>query len=262
MKRILLPILLCVLLLVPTASSLANSEGSGLPLVVDAGDLLTADEEAALTVRLNKIASVRACEVIVVTVKTLGTKSSQAYADDYFDENGYGYGAYDSGVLLLVCLEERDWAVSTHQFGQYALTDAGLEQLEDAFRPDLTDGNYMQAFLDYAETCDWLLAQARDGKPYYGELSVLLLVIAVGVGLALAFIPVSVMKKRLNTVAPRDTANEYLKKGSLTVTQSQDLFLYKNLVTVHIPKSSGGGSGGGSHVSSSGSTHGGSSGKF
>ena len=44
---------------------------------------------------------------------TGGGKTAEAYADDYYDYNGYGYGENDDGLLLLVSMGEREWAITT-----------------------------------------------------------------------------------------------------------------------------------------------------
>lgn len=53
----------------------------------------------------------------------------------------------------------------------------------------------------------------------------------------------------------------YMKRGSLNVTESRDLFLYKTFTRTAKPKNNSS-SGSSMHTSSSGSTHGGGGGKF
>ncbi|WP_449077534.1 hypothetical protein [Ruminococcus sp.] len=52
-----------------------------------------------------------------------------------------------------------------------------------------------------------------------------------------------------------------MKRGSLNVTESRDLFLYKTFTRTAKPKNNSS-SGSSTHTSSSGSTHGGGGGKF
>ena len=79
----------------------------------------------------------------------------------------------------------------------------------------------------------------------------------------IASIIVGGMKRKLKTVQPQNSANSYLKEGSLDLTESSDLFLYNTVTRTEIPKDDDSSSGESStHTSSSGSTHGGGGGSF
>ena len=93
--------------------------------VVDMADLLSDSEESSLLFKLDEISERQQFDVVVVTVGSLDGKTPTAYADDFYDYNGYGFGAEYDGVLLLVSMEERDWRISTCGYGITALTDAG-----------------------------------------------------------------------------------------------------------------------------------------
>ena len=68
------------------------------------------------------------------------------------------------------------------------------------------------------------------------------------------------MKRKLKSVHYQTAAASYVKPGSLNVTQSRELFLYCQLQRQKRETEKSGGSS--THTSSSGRTHGGSSGKF
>ena len=144
------------------------------PTVVDMDELLTPDERAALSVRLKEIGTRQKCDVVVVTTPSLGSKTAEEYADDFFDYIGYGYGAVPDengstvngdGILLLVCMENRDFAVSTSGYAITAFTDYGIQvYLEDAFLPYLSKEDFAAAFNAFADGCDALLTTARAGE--------------------------------------------------------------------------------------------------
>lgn len=104
--------------------------------------------------------------MIIVTVDSLNGKTVEEYADDYYDDNGYGYGENDSGILFLVAMDDRQWNISTSGDAITAFTDAGLAYMEDQFVPDLSDGAYLDAFSKYTSLCDDFLTQAEKGEPY------------------------------------------------------------------------------------------------
>ena len=239
--------------------------------LVDEGNLLTDEQEDALLKKLDEISERQKCDVIVLTVETLGEKTSTEYADDFFDYNGYGYGDERDGILLLRCQNSRDWAISTHAFGIEAFTDAGQERLMSFVIPYLSKDRNEEAFNEFADQCDKFLTQARMGDPYDThnlerlglQKPLTNVVIALAVGIFVAFMIVASMKRSLKSVRFQAKADSYLRKNSLNIRNGYDNFLYKNVSRTVRQTSSGGGSGGGSstHSSSSGSSHGGSSGK-
>ncbi|MGN0623979.1 MAG: TPM domain-containing protein [Oscillospiraceae bacterium] len=239
-----------------------------LPRVVDDADLLTDSEETALLEKVDEISERQKMDVVIVTVDSLEGKSSTAYADDFFDYNGYGYGIDHDGILLLISMANRDWAISTCGEGIRTFTDAGQAYMVDQFKPYLSDGDYDEAFNCFADLCDDFITQAKNGAPYdsgnmpKGEFRFgYHLVISIVIGVIVALIAVTIMKGQLKSVKQQYAASYYTKKNSMHITESKDLFLYNKVSKRAIPKSSGGG-GSSSHHSSSGRSHGGSSGHF
>lgn len=268
MKKSILTVLFALLLCM-TAVIPAFATGD-LPRLVDNADLLTDSEESTLLSKLNEISERQQADVVVVTADSLDGKMPMNYADDFYDYNGYGFGADKDGVLLLVSMEDRDWWISTTGYGITAITDAGIEYISEKFLSDLSDGDYAEAFTTYAELCDDFFTQAKTGTPYdIGNLpkepfNVLWnLFIALAFGLVIALIVTGIMKGNLKTVRFQSAASNYVKANSMHVTESRDLFLYAHVdrrVRPEETSSSGGGSS--IHTSSSGTTHGGGGGKF
>ena len=90
------------------------------------------------------------------------------------------------------------------------------------------------------------------------------LFLALGIGLVLAWVVVSVMKSQLRSVAFQENAASYVREGSMNLTNSRELFLYRDVQrTEHVEEKDSDSSGGSStHTSSSGVTHGGGGGSF
>ena len=275
-KSICAAVFVCIFLLAATASAQTIPAERLLPRLVDGAGLLTEAEAAELLEKLDEISERQKCDVAVVTVDSLEGKRSDAYADDFYDYNGYGYGPGHNGILLLVCMGERDWAISTHGFAVPAFTDAGQEYMADWFAPELRAGSYRRAFDLFAQLCDEFLTRAKDGAPYdIGRMpdTVMpfsfasfknLLPFSLAVGVVLSLVITSAMKAKLKSVRSQPAAGSYLRAGSLNITESRDVFLYKTVSKRARSTSSGGGGRGGSstRISSSGRTHGGSRGKF
>ena len=260
-KRIVCFIFAVALLIVFVIPSFADTSKK---YVVDNANLLSESEESALENKLKEISERQKCDVVVLTVNSLGSKDATQYADDYYDYNGYGYGTNHDGILLLISMKDRDWAVSTCGFGIKAFTDDGIEYLSDQFMSDLSDGNYANAFNIYAEKCDDFIQQAKNGRPYNSynlprkPLSLVWIPVCIILGFVIATLIVSYMKRKLKSVRMQAGAGAYVRDGSMRITDSRDIFLYSSVTRTAIPKSNGSST----HSSSSGRTHGGSRGKF
>ena len=220
---------------VPTENP-AIPEERQKPLLVDDAGLLTEEESSALLNKLEDISQKYENEVGIVTVNSLEGKTAEAYADDYYDYNGYGYGENDDGLLLLISMGEREWAISTYQ-------------------------------------CDDFLRQAATGEPYdvdnmpsKGKVHPFWLVTDLVVAFLISFGLVKSKSKNLKSVKKQESAEAYERKGSMSLRRSTDSFVNRIVTqrTIRNEKDSSSSSSGGSssHTSSSGRSHGGASGKF
>ena len=258
-------IVLCISMVFPVAAAETDGFADEYYRVNDLAGLLSEDERTALIDKLDEISIRQKMDVAVAAVEDLdGYGSIQEYADVVYEFCKYGYGENKDGLLLLISMEDHDWYITTCGYGITAFTDAGIEYIGKKIRPDLSDGNYAEAFQKYADLCDAFITQARSGEPYDSgnlpkeALSLIWFPISVGIGILLAFVIVSRMKAQLRTVQDQ-AANSYVKKNSMNITESQDLFLYHTVTRTAKPKEKKESS---THKSSSGTTHGGGGGKF
>lgn len=272
MKRriasLILTVMLCLIAVAPIYLRAESVSGdSQLSRLVDNAELLSSAEEEKLLGKLDKISESLKFDIVVVTTDSLFGKTPTAYADDFYDENGYGYGDSKDGVLLLVSIEDRDWYITTTGFGITAITNAGKDYISDEFTPYLSDGEYYEAFEKYADLCEKFVVKAEKGEPYdIGNMpkepfGIKYLFGAIAAGVVISLIIVLIMKGQLKTVRRQAAANSYVVPGSMKLTKEKDLFLFANVSKVQRPKnnSSGGSS---THTGSSGTTHGGGGGKF
>ncbi len=231
--------------------------------------ILPSDEAEQLNEKLDEISHDQNFDVTAVLVDSLNGESAEAYADDLYDGCDFGYGDARDGVLLLVSLEDHDWHISTSGYGITVFTDAGIQYIGEQIRSELADGEYLEAFENYIELCDGFISQAEKGEAYDADqmprkpLSVIWLGISFAVGLGGALLVVAVNKSQLKSVRMQWEARNYVRPGSMNVTNCSDFFLYRTVTRTEKPKPESSGEGGSStHTSASGSTHGGGGGKF
>ena len=301
MKRMLkrLPVLLLALMLFFSLSFCALASGEipadrQKPLLVDDADLLLPEEEASVLAVLEAKSAAVQADIAVVTVNDTDGQAVDDFAMDYYDYNGYGQGEANDGVLLLISMAERDFWITTTGFCIEAITDYGLELVQDTFLSSLSSGDYADAFTRYAGACEQLISSARQGNiydyyvsdsdqgngygGYYNDAAEYFgpdpfqpqdthrfnvgsnVLLALLVGFALALITVLGMKGKLTTVRRRYEASNYVVPGSLHLRANDDRFLYSTVAQTPIPQhtedhsSHGGGFSGGGSHTSFGSS--------
>lgn len=237
------------------------------PRLVDGADILSSTEEEKLLNDLDRLSEELQFDIVIATTNGLGGEYIRDVADDYYDYNGFGYGANGDGCILLVDMGNRDWWISTCGYGITALTDAGIQYIGEQFESDLSDGNYYYAFDTFIELTEDFVNQANTGEPYdtgnmpkEGYNWFFGIVFSLVAGFVIAFIVTGVMKSKLKSVRRQPAAKDYLVPGSMNITASRDMFLYRNVTRRAKPKESSGGSS--THSSSSGRSHGGGGGSF
>ena len=237
----------------------------------DSAGVLTEDEDNELEDALEELSLRQSFDVTIATVESLESvdyDSMEAYADDLYDFCQFGYGSEMDGVLLLVSVGDRKWHISTCGYGITAFT--AIQYLGEQMTPFMADGDYAGAFRTFVQWSDTYIDAARAGHPYdvnnlpREPLSLMYLFLALGIGLALAWVVVHVMKSQLRSVAFQENAASYVREGSMKLTNQRDLFLYRDVHRTERPKESSSSDSGGSstHTSSSGTTHGGGGGSF
>jgi len=203
------------------------------PLVVDNAGLLNSSDAARLLAQVEALSSSQQCDIVILTVNSLGSKTPSQYADDFFNQNGYGYGPNRDGLLLLVSLGTRDWYVSTSGRANSAFGDsAGQDKLMNGVVNDLSNGDYYQGLSRFAEnasnglfTYDRQQATASGDKDAANQIladqmrtnllrailpAVLSLLAALLIGGAVGWGSAAVRKRKHFDVHPQAGAENYL----------------------------------------------------
>lgn len=228
--------------------------------VFDYGDKLTDQEEDALRRLIAKREAQIGCDIVLVTLNEPVGDSMYAlrdYADDFYDENQFGYDkAWGDGVLLV-----DNW----YSYGDYN----GDTWLSTAGRVERKYSNGMiNSLLDYV--CEVVNANPYDAYTRYvnrvyedmSGASFVFLRLKNNVILAIALV-VTVLYLLINLSLEKGkkttTAKTYMVSGNSYLRDKQDVLLTKNVTRRIIQTSSSGGSsgGGGHHISSGGHSHGG-----
>ena len=206
----------------------------------DEADLLNDAQEAALEKKLADVSGTYSAQIVVCTIASMDGADIDRYLDYLYDTRGFGYGENQDGVLLLVCMDPREYRILSNGFAGVAIDGDAIDAMGDAFVSDLSDGNYATAFTEFADQCAYYLDGHLNGFPFnFGKNLLISLAVGIAVGLIVAFI----LKGQLKTVRKQDHANAYVKQNSMNLTHQSDIYLYR---TVSRTKKSSSGSSSGS----------------
>ena len=229
--------------------------------VIDNAGLLGAGERDSLIRLLDSVSLKYNFDLVIVTEKDIGGKSPMAWADDFFDYNGYGLGGDRDGCLFLQVTGSRDYWFSTSGRGIAILNSTALGKLSAGVVKRLGNDDAAGAYRSFIHDWEEFLALDAAGRRY-SFLQRWHLVITGAAWLAafaIGLIVVFVWRAGMNAVLPQTQAAAYMVPGSLSFMDKRDRFLYSTVTKTRRQSQS---SGGGSHLGSSGRRHGGGGGKY
>lgn len=118
--------------------------------VIDEADILTNEEERKLNKKLDDINANYDYDVVVVTAEDLERYTATEFADDCYDYNGFS----ENGILFLVSIEDRDWAISTAGEAVNAFSDYDQKVIFDSMKGYLGEDEWYKAFDKFAGQCN------------------------------------------------------------------------------------------------------------
>lgn len=274
-------LLLVLLLLLLPCAALADTQ------VIDDAGVIDAAMEAEITRVINEIEQEHQIDLVVLVTYDVPKDYSEDcwrirdYADDFFDNGGYGMGEDHSGMLYLIDLNNRMPWISTCGVMIEYMSDSRIDRLHDAGDAYLRWEEYGQAALAVMERTGEFLEQGREkGHFIYDEVTgqrqsgiynplegyEVLIAVLGGVAVAGIFIATVSGAYSLKGSTYSYPVNE---NAALTLTRDEEQYLRQHVTRVARSSGNGhhGGSHGGSsrgsgvHRSSSGRSHGGGGGR-
>lgn len=246
--------------------------------VTDDADILSDSEERRLTSMVDEMELSVDWDIMVVSVSDTGGKTSEEYAEEWFDE----YTTDDDGVICLIDMGNHEMAIRT--FGEVIdyVTDERLEAIFDDAYQGASEGDYFSAYESMLHGIDEALQRGIPDDQYtydedteevigyhsekkrltLGEILLGVVAALVAGGITIGAI---IGKYRLKWGSYQYSCRE---NGSVELTRKSDQFVNQIVTHRRIPKNdSPGGSGGGgsrstTHVGAGGRRSGGGSRKF
>lgn len=166
--------ILTVICLVLLCSLLLCGYGSyteGAQRVFDDADLLDELEEQTVQEEIDKTVKKMSMDIVVVTIDDAMGKSTMAYADDYYDEHGFGYGdSYGPGLLFLIDMDNREFYISIAGGAINEYSDWEIEQMLDEIEYWMLEGDWYDACMVFVdEAAEYGSNEEKALNGYYDE---------------------------------------------------------------------------------------------
>ena len=254
-KKLLLCLLLCAALLLSLGAA-AHAEPQ-LDYVNDYAGLLTEETRGELNERAAELYRQYGFPVYIVTVPDYRDYVSgggiEYFAEEVFHSYTLGAGETEDGILLALSMDGRDFDLYAHgDFGNYAFTDYGKDQLADSFLDNFRRDDWAGGFADYIDNCGVMLGRAKNGDPVdqwipdptpqpqpqerqHGMTPFKWLMSLLFPGLA-GGAAVSGMSKQMKTAVKQTRADEYVGRGSPHLNIVNDQFVNRNVTRQVIRK--------------------------
>ena len=268
----------------------AASLGEGPQRVFDHAGLLTDAEIAMLEAEIASARTSMKMDLVVLTSEeakytssdTQAEKIGMAFADDFYDQNGFGVGEDFSGLIYFIDMSNRMPIITTCGKMINYITDTRLEKILDDTWNHLSEGDFSGSVLSVVQnTVSFVKAGIPEGQfqydtetgqittPAYKVLTALEIVIAAGVAAVAGIILYASVH---GTYQLKGSTYQYAvrQNSNVVITGSQDEFLRTTVTRMPNPRppttlgggtSFGGGRASGTHMSGGGRVHGGGGGR-
>lgn len=155
-------VLLAMLMAVSVFLLPAAAASDDMARVADNGDLISSSAEDEINAIAARIYQKYNFNLYIATAVSLGGSSSEAMADDLYNSL---FPLNSDGMLLLVCMNEREYAISTSGSAVWELEeDRRLDNITDAVVERLSFGDYDLAGIWFAKLTESCLDAIRPGE--------------------------------------------------------------------------------------------------
>lgn len=167
-------ILTLALVMIAFAGSAAGTEqkkDSAQQRVYDMAGIFSQAEEKSLEEMAARVSEESGMELVIASTDETGGKTTEEFADDFYEQGGFGTGKDHSGAVFLIDMENRYYWISTEGRMTRYLTDSRIDDILDGNVAEyMADGRYgdaAAAFLEDAEK--WIRKGIPGGQYLYDE---------------------------------------------------------------------------------------------
>ena len=142
-----------IILLIPFISNVSEAAVEKKQRIYDYGDLLNSSEVEELEELAEKYSTKRETDFVILTTDNTKGKDVVKYTEDFYDKKGLGYDkSCGNCAILTIDMEHREVYLTGFYKGEEYLDDYRLDEIRYKITPDLSDGNYYEAFHTFIKT--------------------------------------------------------------------------------------------------------------
>ncbi len=245
--------------------------------VNDKAGLLTESEAMELNLKAGYVSENYGSGIYIFTLDDFteyGYDDIFVFAEDHYLYNDLGMGADKEGVLLVLSMDERDYALIVYgDETSSVFTDQAFDIVIDGMLDEFSVDNWYDGFYDYIDGCSYILEAPVYEEHAYpvqydtyerekdsGEAIVSVIGI-IGLPCLIAGCVCYAFKRQMRSVYTGKSASHYISKEGFVLTSKSDIFTHITQVRNRIKTNNNSfKGGGGTRVSSRGFS--GRSGKF
>lgn len=251
MKKILYYILATLMIIPININAYYDKVDDTDQKVYDYAEVLSKNEEKEFQEIAENFLDKYKMDMVIVTVNK-GYNSSQieAYADDFYDYNGFGYGKTNDGIIIAIetyDMENDSYYIAVETTGKAIknYTDSEIDKIFENLKKNKYDGVY-----------EMILGFTKDAIKYRkAPINFLAYFILIALPFVISGIVLGILIAKNRMVKKAVTASAYLNKDDINITAKEDRFITTHVTRVPINTGSSGGSS--THRGSSGVSHGG-----
>ncbi|MEK7642034.1 MAG: TPM domain-containing protein [Patescibacteria group bacterium] len=160
--------LITLVALLPLVTFAYVSPGKPTGLVNDFARVLTAEESQTIGAKLTALDQQTGVEVAVVTVSTVGTDETiESYAEKLFQEWGIGDAEKDTGLLLLIAVDDRQMRIETGYGIEGAVTDIQSGNIiRNVLTPAFREGKYGEGISAATDALTAIITNSPEAAQY------------------------------------------------------------------------------------------------
>lgn len=257
MKRTIIFITALFLLLLFSLPQASFASGD-LDYVTDQAGILSDDEWLELEERAEQISNLYECDIRIISVDDFARYVSEenrydilAAAEEIYTDYNLGYGDDHSGLLLLLSMDDRDFALLSHGYGTALFTDYRKDAIIESFLDNFADDDWFGGFQDYIDTSEAFFELGEPEPPadtdsdyrggsdyiYYDpQLKGLSILVSIGLGLLIAAIISILLRRSMRSVFRQAAADAYVDHSTVNITLRDDRYSHSTEVRVKIEK--------------------------
>lgn len=257
-----LPVYLAVLLAVLMFCGMVSFGESQLDNITDSAGLMTGSQRLSLNSAAEKVERRFDFGIYAVILDDwrdyISASDVKAAAGKIYDEYELGTGERYDGLMLLLSMEDREYAIITgSRFSERIFNDSALDKVEEQFLDNFRSNDWEGGLRDYISAAERVLEEKYasaaavqekidTGAFLYsgGRSPALNLLFILGIPAIIALIVCGIFAAGMKNARIATSAENYINEKSLNFTIRSDVYTHTTKTQTKIERSSSGGGGG------------------